>query len=284
MKKTLLTLSLCATLLSMMSTSARAVVLMDEDINISFSLSNNFNFFDPNPARKTIDNTTDPAYSGTHSLEEAHPEDLNVWGGIDLSFEEQLGGNAIVGAGADASDAERNMSQFDDTGKVELTWWYKVLQPIDLNTDGNPANDTSIPNILPVSGISLRYNDQDHLKDDGTVGGANEDLTSVGTYNMIVDGQWHQGSVIVNVLSAAARAALDENSNDDPHTASVWQFKTDISSLQTIQDPPNPSDFAGAPTFFFIDMLEMNAVPEPATLGLLGIGLAMTALGRRRRA
>ena len=275
MKKTLLTLSLCATLLGMMTTPARAVVLMDEDINISFSFSQNFNNFSPNPDRYTIDSTAD-ASSGTHSLEENHPEDLNVWGGQEILFEENL-----ASGGTDATDAERNMSQFDDTGKVELSWWYKVLEPIGLNSDANPDNDTSA-DVLPVSSISLRYNDADNINDDASIG-ANEDLTSVGSYDMIADGEWHQASVVLDVLPAAARAALDEGSNDDSDTITVWRFATDISKVQSELVGQTPS-YAGAPSHFFIDNVQMNAVPEPATLGLLGLGCLMTALSRRRRA
>ncbi len=283
MKKTLLTLSLCATLLGMMSAPARAVVLMDEDINISFSFSNNFNGsgqLPANPDRFTRDSTV-MASSGTHSLEEQHPEDLNTWGGQAVAFEESLQGTA-----GDASAADRNLTQFDHNGKVELSWWYKVIDPIDLNTDGNPLNDTNPANILPVTGISLRYNDSNNLDDMGVLAPANEDLTSNGTYDMIVDGEWHQASVVVNVLSAAARAALDEGGDNNSDVTSVWRFETDISKIQSqVPVPPNPADFAGAPTHFFIDRLEMNvAIPEPATLGLLGVGCVMMALGRRRHA
>ena len=295
MKKTLLTLSLCAALLGMMTAPASAVVLMDEDVNISFSFSENFNFFAPNPDRYTIDSTA-MAYSGTHSLEEAHPEDLNVWGGQSLTFEEQLGSTVVTGAGADASAADRDISQYDDTGKVKLSWWYKILQPVDLNSDGNPANDTSVPNVLPVTNVSLRYNDADNYKldDDGNVvldvdgnpelAPANEDVTSSGATQMIVDGEWHQASIVLDVLSPAARAALDQNGNDNSDTISVWRLETNIAEIQTQQIPPNPSDFAGAPTFFFIDLVEMNAIPEPASLGLMGLGCMMMAIGRRRRA
>ncbi len=278
MKKTLLTLSISAMLLGAMSAPASAVVLMDEDINIGFSFSNNFNFFDPNPARVTEDSTAD-AQSGTHSLRENHPEDLNVWGGQAILFEERLDDG-----GTDATAAERDLSQFDgpggSAGQIELTWWYKVLQPIDLNSDANPDNDTSPANVLPAT-IALRYNDADHDNSPDPPG-ANEDLTSKGTFNMIVDGTWHQASVIVNGFSAAARAALDNNGNDNSDVTTVWSFETDISKVQSELIGQTPS-FAGAPTAFFIDNLQMNAVPEPTTLGLLGLGCLMT-LGRRRRA